>query len=193
MMRGAHVLAVCEAGLEGVDRAAADGEAACLPGVHAHVWHAAYHRRNTGIALYVAGGGMVPWETVEIRPVRDATLQLMIEDMTIGGTPVRLVITHGEPKSDVRSKVQFLTKVLTALESVESGYPVGGREVVWMGDHNMVTDAQRDEARGTTGGAQQVAEMVTSFESIQRMLGVTDAYLACHPGLCGRTRTACDG
>ena len=183
MMRGAHVLAVCEAGLEGIDRAAADGEAACLPGVHARVWHAAYHRRNTGIALYVAGGGMVPWETVEVRPVRDATLQLMVVDMVIGGTPIRLVITHGEPKSDVRSKVRFLTRVLAALESVESGCPVGGREVVWMGDHNMVTDAQRDEERGTTGGAQQVAEMVKSFESVQRMLGVTDAYLACHPGL----------
>ena len=186
MMRGAHLLAVCESSLAEPDRIHADAEAACLAGVHARVWHTAYYRRNTGIALYVAAGGMIPVSKVSVRETGDSKLQLMIADLEIGGSDFRLVVTHGEPRSDPREKIRFLERVRAAVGRVESEHPSKGRSALWFGDHNMVCDPARDELRGTPKGAQSL-EVVRRFETVQSLLGVVDAYVACHPGLVSYT------
>ena len=62
------------------------------------------HRRNTGLAILISREA--PVRQVTMREVKDPELQLLVCDMHVHGAPMRVVISHGDPRSGHYLKVK---------------------------------------------------------------------------------------
>ena len=117
MAQKVDLLALCETGLDEVAGAEAERYLKHEPSLRAGMWRWAYHRRNTGLALIVPEGA--PITGVRVRKTGDEELQLMVADMEIRGQPVRVVVSHGEPGSNVRAKTAFFQATKQAIRRIK--------------------------------------------------------------------------
>ena len=184
MVPGMTIFAAVETGLHGVTESDAIEEAERETGIHATVVTGGYVGAKSGIAIYIPKADAIPAETIRKRDTGEPDLQILIVDMQLNGKDTRVVVTHGEPSGKSRSKIEFLKGVQRAVREVkkqdrEAG-KVSSRLHMWMGDHNMVLDPERDQAEGQPINAGQ-AEITRIATEIEDELGVTDAFRHMHP------------
>ena len=114
---------------------------------------------------------------------------------------MRVVISHGDPRSGHGLKVKHYKGVTEAMAHIRRQDETAGaprREVVWMADHNMVCAPGEDELRGTAapGGMRhwQLCQAIEEAENEMDGGGMRDALHALMPrGRRAPTRTRCGG
>jgi len=191
MFRGVDVLGLCETSWEDCREADARRLARWDARIQADMYTGGQYKResgsgrNAGLALLVRRGGAV--KEVVVREHGDESLQCMIVDMEVQGERIRLMLTHGNPHSDVRLKEADYRRVSRAIGKIneeDKARGAEGRRAIWMADHNMVKDRAADEERGTKAGAGAHRRLVDALEEAEAHLsgegGMVDVYRATH-------------
>ena len=191
VMKGVDILGLCETSWDDVREADARKMARWDPQVQADLYTGGQYKResgsarNAGLALLVRRGS--PVTGVRVRAHGDTTLQCMVVDLDVQGVGVRIMLTHGEPSSDMRLKATHYLRVARAVGKVnaeDDAAGAAGRQAIWLSDHNMVKDREADEDRGTKAGAgahRRLVDLVESAEAeLSRAGGMVDAYTATH-------------
>ena len=118
----------------------------------------------------------------------DDTLQCLVVDMKVRELSFRIVLTHGDPSADIRVKMAHYTRLFRAAARINKEDEDAGRgalPTIWMADHNMVMDRDRDELRGTYGSKEAHALLVALVGDVEREWGgregMLDAYRESHP------------
>ena len=185
-MHKAHIIAGCESGLDDISGPEAMEMAHWDRNIGAHLIHRRHYRNKTG--MFVGLSHQLDVQDVRERTIYDHTLQLIIVDATIQRTPIRIVATHGPVSPNWQTKQAHYDAVLrnidriiqedktaNAAERIEEIERMG----IWMADHNLVRNRERDETRGMVGGIKngEHKKLLRTVEHIEEKLGgIKDAF-----------------
>ena len=116
-------------------------------------------------------------------PNETTTTQLLIVDAHLHDTPLRFVVTHTPPQTNMHLKLAHYAAVRKELDTLLQNDRAHGsqpRRHIWMADHNMVCDPINDEMGSSVSHGTKYYEMVDAVESIETLIEVSDAYRYMH-------------
>ena len=170
-MQTVGVLGLCEVGADEGGQRQMSSFAMHDPAVNAHLYHAAFHRRNTGLAVALSRRAPLKRDPNGVPLVREwkqhinAELQLMVLDCTLHETPTRVILSHGIPQSDLKAKRERFAGVERALKGI--------REVEEKEIQALETEARSLRERGDIAGAAAAeANVLTRYEVRSRRVVV---------------------